>query len=69
MAKTTTPETVSELEEVLKLIMRENPELITDDPAKHRDNMMMFGTSVLFQKNVNHPGFTYRTPDPPKEED
>lgn len=61
--------TENDLAEVLKLIMADSPELITDDPMEHRANLIIFGTSVLFQKNENHPGFTNLTPDPPKEED
>lgn len=50
MTETMSPEVMMiELPKMLKRIIREKPELITADPAKHRHNLMIFGMSVLFE--------------------
>ncbi len=44
------------------MVLAGSHELVTVDPAKHRDNLMIYGSSVL----ISVPSLT---PDPPKEED
>ena len=40
-------------------IIHEHPEFITDDTAKHLKNLMIYGTSILYQKHEKVPGEVY----------
>jgi len=43
--------------EFAKLLLEERPELITDDPLTHAENIILYGNSILVQRVKSSTGF------------
>ena len=36
--------------DIIKHIANESPDLVTDDPVQHATNLMLYGTSIFFER-------------------